>query len=116
MAVRTKEEIMNKVKTYMGDDTSDDALAFVTDLSDTLDSGSKSTNNDGVDYKAKYEEAEARVKDTDAKWRQRYRDRFFGVIDPNDDKEFGEAGDGEPKKQDDQPEPEKFEDLFKEGE
>lgn len=66
--VRTKEEILNLLKDILKDDTSDSALSLVEDLSDTLDSNVKTS--DETDWKTKYEE-------NDAQWRQRYRDRFF---------------------------------------
>ena len=94
MAIRSVEEIMSAVKARVGEDTSDEALAFVEDGSDTLCSMQQSS---GEDWKKKYEE-------NDAEWRARYRDRFFNpdeVDEPDTD-----------------PEPEikakTYEDLFKE--
>lgn len=71
MAVRTSEEIMETLRTRVGEDTSDDALSFIEDVQDTLNSLS---NNDNENWKQKYEE-------NDAQWRQKYRDRFFSKGD-----------------------------------
>ena len=92
MAIKTIEEIMGAVRARVGEDTSDEAIAFVEDVSDTLTSLSNAE-----DWKKKYE-------DNDAEWRKRYQDRFF-----NPDK--GNDPDLEP-----DPEPKKltFDELFKE--
>lgn len=77
MAVRTREEIMESIRNRIGDDTSDEALAFIEDVSDTLDS---MANSDKENWKQKYEE-------NDAQWRQRYRDRFYNSDTPEDSEE-----------------------------
>lgn len=94
--VKTKEEFLNSIKDILKDDTSDTALSLIEDLSDTLDSVNSS---DGTDWKTKYEE-------NDAKWRQRYRDRFFSK--PAQEEE--EPDDPAP---DETSEPKTFSDLFK---
>lgn len=96
MAVKTKAEILELIKTRVGDDTSDEALAIIEDVNDTLDDYEARIADSG-DWKARYEQ-------NDAEWRQKYKDRFFQP-----------AADPEP-----EPEPEEveekttFEDLFKE--
>ena len=52
MAVRTNEEIMETLRTRVGEDTSDDALSFIEDVQDTLNSLS---NNDNENWKQKSE-------------------------------------------------------------
>ena len=98
MAVRTREEILNSVRSHFGDDTSDEALTLVEDLTDTITDFEQKANNDGQNWKQRYEE-------NDAAWRKKYRDRFFSDGSGDDD---------------DEPEPPKkknysFENLFKEG-
>ena len=92
MAIKTIEELMGAVRARVGEDTSDEAIAFVEDVSDTLASLSSAE-----DWKKKYE-------DDDAEWRKRYQDRFFSPEKPND-----------PEPEPD-PEPKKltFDELFKE--
>lgn len=93
MAVKTREEIMNAVRARIGEDTSDEALAFIEDVSDTLASMS---NSESENWKKKYE-------DNDALWRQKYRDRFYS----------GGSDDDDPEQPEDKPLT--FENLFKEG-
>ena len=69
MAVKSKEEIMAMIKARVGDDTSDDALAIIEDVSDTLDEYETRVADAG-DWKARYEQ-------NDAEWRKKYKDRFF---------------------------------------
>ena len=99
MAVKTKEEILESIKGLMADDTSDESIALLEDISDTFDE--QKNNTDTEDWKKKYE-------DNDREWRQKYRDRFFST-----------GSDDVPKPKELQPEPDnspkKFEDLFKEG-
>lgn len=70
MAIRTVDEIMEAVKSRIGEDMSDEAISFVEDVSDTLRSLSERKEVDDIDWKKRYE-------DNDAEWRLRYRDRFF---------------------------------------
>lgn len=98
MAVRTRDEILNSIRTHFGEDTSDEALALVEDLTDTITDFENKANNDGQNWKQRYEE-------NDAAWRKKYRDRFFSG---------GSDGDN------DDPEPPSkknysYENLFKEG-
>lgn len=67
MAVRTVDEIMQSLKARIGEDTSDDAIALISDVSDTL---SNFANSDNIKWKEKYEE-------NDAEWRKKYKERFF---------------------------------------
>lgn len=93
--VKTREEILNEVRIRVGDDTSDEALAFIENVTDTLDDMQNRIDSNG-DWKTKYEA-------NDKEWRKKYADRFFegGVPDPHRD---------EPPDDD---KPTKFEDLFK---
>ena len=69
MAVKTVNEIMNFIKEKTKDDTSDDTLNFIEDITDTFNDYEEKTKN-GTDWKKKYEE-------NDKQWREKYRDRFF---------------------------------------
>lgn len=75
MAVKSREEIMEGLRTRIGEDTSDDALSFIEDVQDTLDSLS---NTDTENWRQRYEE-------NDAQWRQKYRDRFFSKGEDGED-------------------------------
>lgn len=91
MAVKTVDEIMAKVRERIGEDDSDEAIGFIEDISDTLESFSS-----GEDWKTKYEE-------NDKKWREKYRDRFFTSKEEVEEDEIEEPEEKEKKK---------FEDLF----
>ena len=67
--IRSKEEIMEMIKTRIGEDTSDDAIAFVQDISETIDDYEKKT--------ASYNELEERYKENDKTWREKYKEAFF---------------------------------------
>ena len=72
MAIRTKEEIIASIKNKFGDDTSDETIALLEDISDTLD-----TTKDGIEWKQKYEE-------NDRQWREKYTSRFYDGGSKND--------------------------------
>jgi len=91
MAVKTIDEIMKKVRERIGEDDSDEAIGFIEDISDTLESFSNAE-----DWKTKYEE-------NDKKWREKYRDRFFTSKEEVEEDDIEEPEEKEKKK---------FEDLF----
>ena len=62
---RTKTELMERAKAIIGDNTSDEAIALLEDISDSFDA-----DKDTTDWKAKYEE-------NDKMWRDKYTSRFF---------------------------------------
>lgn len=99
MAVKNKEEILEAIKTRVGENTDDETISFLEDVSDTLtDLETRATSN-GEDWKTRYEE-------NDKSWRERYTSRFFSKEPEPDPKPEPE------------PEPEvkkTFSDLFKEG-
>lgn len=99
MAIRTQEEMLSALNQHLGDDHSDEALALIEDLTDTLEA--MSGNSDAAKWEQKY-------RDNDARWRQRYRDRFFGKGDDNDNDNDNDNPDkNKPNK------PRTFADLFK---
>ena len=71
-AFASKEEFMGAIKSIVGDNNSDEAIAFIENASDTYDELSKSSapSDDTTDWQKKYEE-------NDAQWRQKYTERFF---------------------------------------
>lgn len=96
MAVKTIEELLKSVNTILGENTSDEALTLLDDISDTF------AANNQTEWKQKYE-------DNDKAWRERYRDRFLtGNTDLDKDVDADDSDDEAPKSY-------KYEDLFKEG-
>ena len=96
MAILTREELMDSLKTLLGEDTSDESITFIENVQDTLTDFEARTKSQ-TDWRQMYEE-------NDSMWRQRYTDRFFN---------------SEAEVPDDLPDPKppkqlRFEDLFKE--
>lgn len=69
MAVRKREELLEALKPFMGDSPSDDAIALLEDVTDTLEDY-ETRVSDATDWKSKYEE-------NDKQWKERYQNRFF---------------------------------------
>lgn len=92
MAVLSFDELIAKIKTKIGEDTSDESIELLEDVTDTFNA-----NNDGEDWKTKYEE-------NDKEWRKKYIDRFSGSSGSEPDEE-----------EEEEEEKTTFEDLFKEG-
>ena len=69
MPALSKDQLLSKIKERIGEDTSDEALRFIEDVTDTIDDYESKTK-DNTDWKKKYE-------DNDAEWRKKYKDRFF---------------------------------------
>lgn len=103
MAVKTREEIIEEVKARIGEQTDDESIAFLEDISDTLSDLETKINGDGTDWKAKYEE-------NDKEWREKYIERFYSSsLDlPN----TAIDTDLEPPKPDDTTSPKTFAELF----
>lgn len=103
LAIKTSEELLESIRTRIGDQTDDETISFLEDVTDTMnDLNSKASGQE--DWKKKYE-------DNDAEWRKKYTDRFFTG---------GDSGDADPTvtRTPDPPKdtPKSFEDLFKIGE
>lgn len=96
MAVKTREEIIEEVKARIGEQTDDETIAFLEDVTDTLTDLETRAKGDGTDWKIKYEE-------NDAEWRKRYTERFYSSA-PDDNTP--------PPKPDDTPKPKTFAELF----
>ena len=92
MAIKSKEEIMTQLQTIIGEDTSDETLTFIQDVSDTL------ANENSAQ---RIKELETQLVDQDKQWREKYRDAFFTG---KPDESLNE--------QEDDGRPSKFEDLF----
>lgn len=97
MAVKTREEILNSIKTKFGDQTDDETIAILEDVTDTFTDLETKANGDGEDWKAKYEE-------NDASWRKKYTERFYSAA-PKDEPPKLDEGDEEA--------PKTYADLFK---
>lgn len=63
MAKLSKDELIEKVKKYVGDRTDDETIEIIEDISDSIDS------SDADEWKKKFEE-------NDKMWRDKYISRF----------------------------------------
>lgn len=96
MAKLSKDELIEKVKKYVGDRTDDETIEIIEDITDSIDT------SDADEWKRKYE-------DNDKMWRDKYVSRFFDKKeeDPETPSEHEEEEEKEYKS---------YEDLFKKEE
>lgn len=64
MARLTRDELIKKVRKYVGDRTDDETIEIIEDISDSIDS------SDDDEWKQKFEE-------NDKMWRDKYISRFY---------------------------------------
>lgn len=83
MAIKTKDELINNIKTFIGENDSDEALALLEDVSDTF-ADFETKTADSTDWKSKYEE-------NDKAWRTKYKERFSAPIKSQDDSNDGDS-------------------------
>lgn len=95
MAKLSKDELIEKVKNYVGDRTDDETIEIIEDISDSIDS------SDADEWKKKYEE-------NDKMWRDKYISRFF--------EKNAEENEDPTDEDDDEKEYKTFDDLFEEEE
>lgn len=63
--VKTKDEIMEEIRTYIGDRSDDQTIALIENISDTID-----------DYAA-HDDYDEKLMAVEAEWRRKYIDRFM---------------------------------------
>ena len=85
----SKEDFMSAVKNMVGENTDDNSLKFVEDMSDTYNEFEQTTAGTD-DWKQKFEE-------NDKTWREKYRDRFYssGEEDKKKEEEHEEESEDE---------------------
>ena len=101
MSVLSFEELRNSLKTFIGENNSDEALALIENTEDTI-TNYENMIADKTDWKQKFEE-------NDKVWREKYKARFYSDAGKKDNKD-------EPS--DDKPDDNKnytFDNLFKGG-
>lgn len=70
MPVLDRESFFNRVHIVIGNDTSDESISFLEDMTDTYNDLEKKTKNNGEDWEKKY-------KELDESWKAKYRHRFL---------------------------------------
>lgn len=69
--VLNKEDFMKRLQERIGEDTSDEAMLFIEDMTDTFkDMETRSSGNNDEQWQKKYDEL-------DKTWREKYKARFF---------------------------------------
>lgn len=101
MAIKTRDEIVEAVRKRIGEDTSDEAISLLEDVTDTF-ADYETKVADKTDWKTKYDEM-------DASWRKKYMDRFSG-------KTGEEVKEEQEEQVKDDSEPRTFDELFTERE
>lgn len=70
MAVLSREDFFSRLNDFVGDDSSDETISFVEDMTDTYNDIEARATGDGIDWEERYRE-------NDEAWRKKYRSRFF---------------------------------------
>ena len=76
--VKTKDEIMEEIRAYIGDRSDDQTIALIENISDTID-----------DYAA-HGDYDNKLMAVEAEWRRRYIDRFMNGGENKSDVEITE--------------------------
>ena len=76
MAVLSPEELRSAIRTFIGENNSDEALALIENTEDTI-SHYENITADKTDWKQKFEE-------NDKAWREKYKARFYSDADTKD--------------------------------
>lgn len=95
MAKLSKDDLIEKVRKYVGDRTDDETIEIIEDISDSIDS------SDADEWKQKYE-------DNDKMWRDKYISRF---VEKKEDEQ-----DPPTEHEEEEKEYSSFEDLFEKEE
>lgn len=80
---RDYNEMLEKVKTLVGERDDDEALNFIEDFTDSFSSVSSGENDN---WQKKYEE-------NDKMWREKYRTRFFDGVSTDSNKDEVKSAD-----------------------
>ena len=101
MAELSKDELIEKVKKYVGDRTDDETIELIEDITDSIDS------SEADEWKKKYEE-------NDKNWRDKYIARF---LDKKEEEKHTPAGEEEHEEEEkEEKEYNSYEDLFEKEE
>lgn len=101
MATLNREQYFEKLRTIIGDRSDAESIQALEDLTDTYNAMEKGNKGDGIDWEAKFRE-------NDKAWAERYRNRFM----------YGDGGNGPSKVKTGtdsgyKPDDVDFDDLFK---
>lgn len=90
MPILNRDDFFGRLHERLGEDTSEDAIKFLEDMTDTYNDLEKRATGDGTDWQKKYNEL-------DEAWKKRYRHRFFNTdsrdVPPDEDDDRGSVED-----------------------
>ena len=95
--IKTKDEIMEEIRAYIGDRSDDQTIALVENISDTID-----------DYAA-HGDYDTKLMAVEEEWRRKYMERFFGS---DKEEKISEVKEEEEKEENDKADEIKIEDLY----
>ena len=104
----SKEELLEKVKTYVGDRADDETIEISEDISDSFE-GSESAE-EVEKLKTEYE---TKLANLDNEWREKYKARFFSKKDKSDNDDSDTSDDDSDTSDEEKTE---YSDLFEEKE
>lgn len=87
MPRKSLEDLMSSAKSLFADNSSDEVLNFLEDLTDSY------TEQDVTSYETKISELEKKVEDTENEWREKYKARFFEPKEQSSDTDEGQPED-----------------------
>lgn len=70
-----RDDFINAISAIVGERTDDEAIAFVENMTDTYDAFGDSEKDKTI------EELKKSLENTEQAWRKKYRDRFYGGTD-----------------------------------
>lgn len=77
-----REELLEKIKNYVGDRTDDESIEIIEDISDSFEESD--TVEDVEKIKAEYE---TKLANLDSEWRKKYKARFFSKDENEENRE-----------------------------
>lgn len=77
-----KEELLEKVKAYVGDRADDETLEIIEDISDSFENSESAEEVEKV--KTEYE---TKLANLESEWREKYKSRFFSKNEDNGEDE-----------------------------
>ena len=106
MSVKLKDELLQSVKSLLGDTPSDEGIALLEDISDTLDN---STGGSSDEDKKTIEELQKKVKEVDDNWRKKYTERF---MKPSNESNLDDEQNEDDTEDEEDNSPKTFDELF----
>ena len=100
----SKEELLEKVKAYVGDRSDDETLEIIEDISDSFETSESAEKIEEI--KTEYE---SKLANLDNEWREKYKARFFSEKDDT-------GNDGDESDTSDDEEKTDYSDLFEKKE